>query len=629
MSRLLLAFTALAIIAFGFGCAAQSPIGRMTTETTTVTVTVPTQAATTAANATQPPASPTVTPPGALDATDLWIAYNSGNSVAADLKYKGKTLTVTGIVTSIRSDIFGKPTILFGMNMFFGIEASFDKSYASQVASLSPGQMITVIGVCDGQLSAGLNIELKSASVVKVTTPMPTTATASPPKVTTIIVNPSTPVTPSTTTAVPLTTTPQPMPTGSISFNLPPQSVYLYQLNLTQGDTVNVSVNASTKIINDPIKLTIIAPDGHTVISSDIKEWIGVIQSEVTGAYRFEFRGSVNSATPVKWEYTSKTYPKTPAHQAVVESMTIPGFGYLAFDGVDLWEVKSTSISKLSNVDLSKKTEIPLSLSLPLFPRVAPGLGSKQFVSAHAFTPGHIWVGVPGPYEPLSQMAFRIDLNNGEVEQYSAGGIPRGLAYDGERIWILANSQNRFVLTLLKETTGAMIQQLQTESGYTNQTSIVFAGDGVWASSAGNELNKLSPDGKVLLKLTNYIVYLNSMAYDGKSLWVSAIYQAVQNKPPVVPLILKIRPEDGTILESLPHQSSNGELHGLIFDGEYLWALGGGGYCKMKVGGGTVNVVSTVPVGGDFFLQPPVFDGENIWTRYPDSYTLVKIRVKP
>lgn len=109
--------------------------------------------------------SPAVTVPIKIDAAILFSEFDK-NDIAANLKYKGKQLEVSGVITDIGSDMFGNPTVLFGMNggERTGVLAVFGKDTAASVGTLSAGQKVTILGVCDG---LRIYVQLKYASIVK------------------------------------------------------------------------------------------------------------------------------------------------------------------------------------------------------------------------------------------------------------------------------------------------------------------------------------------------------------------------------------------------------------------------------------------------------------------------------
>jgi putative nucleic acid binding protein len=78
----------------------------------------------------------------------LWREYDA-NEVAADNKYKGKVLAVSGTVASIDKDFMDNIVVhLLSPNEFMNTSATMQKSEAGQAAALSKGQHVKV--VCEG-----------------------------------------------------------------------------------------------------------------------------------------------------------------------------------------------------------------------------------------------------------------------------------------------------------------------------------------------------------------------------------------------------------------------------------------------------------------------------------------------
>ena len=93
------------------------------------------------------PATPTSTK---ISPSQLVREYDA-NEVAADQKYKGKRLTVSGSIDDIGKDIMGTAYITLSSNhMFRDVQCFFPDVRAGQVAGLSKGQTVTVTGVCNG-----------------------------------------------------------------------------------------------------------------------------------------------------------------------------------------------------------------------------------------------------------------------------------------------------------------------------------------------------------------------------------------------------------------------------------------------------------------------------------------------
>ncbi len=115
-------------------------------------------------SASPPPTTETpAAPPIAITALALARAYED-NEVAADGKYEGKVLVVSGTVESIDT-VFGTTSVtLKGKNMsIVSVQCFFDDSHKGAIANLKKGQKITVQGTCDGK---SLNVHLKDCAII-------------------------------------------------------------------------------------------------------------------------------------------------------------------------------------------------------------------------------------------------------------------------------------------------------------------------------------------------------------------------------------------------------------------------------------------------------------------------------
>lgn len=94
----------------------------------------------------------TVQPSITVSAEKLYSDYED-NGVAADGKYKGKVIRVTGVVNNIDRDIMDNIYVTLKGDQYFGdIQCFFSESYVGIASQLSKGQRITVKGMCDGKL---------------------------------------------------------------------------------------------------------------------------------------------------------------------------------------------------------------------------------------------------------------------------------------------------------------------------------------------------------------------------------------------------------------------------------------------------------------------------------------------
>jgi hypothetical protein len=74
------------------------------------------------------------------------------NEVAADQMYKGRKLLVQGRIGKIGKDVIDTPYLTLDEeeNGFRGVQAFFSKSDIPELAQLRKGQIVEVVGTCDG-----------------------------------------------------------------------------------------------------------------------------------------------------------------------------------------------------------------------------------------------------------------------------------------------------------------------------------------------------------------------------------------------------------------------------------------------------------------------------------------------
>ncbi len=95
-----------------------------------------------------------------VSAVKLYNDYNA-NEIAADEKYKGKIIEVTGIIRDIGNDLMDNAYITLVGDQYFGdIQCYFSEK--SVVASLSKGKRITVMGSCSGLM---MNVHLNDCII--------------------------------------------------------------------------------------------------------------------------------------------------------------------------------------------------------------------------------------------------------------------------------------------------------------------------------------------------------------------------------------------------------------------------------------------------------------------------------
>jgi hypothetical protein len=91
-------------------------------------------------------AAPVVGPDGSVTvgAIPLWREYQE-NEVAADIRYKGKRLRVTGTLVSVERDADGSPVLhLVSGNPIFRTMATLDRAHIPAAAQLKKGDLVVV-----------------------------------------------------------------------------------------------------------------------------------------------------------------------------------------------------------------------------------------------------------------------------------------------------------------------------------------------------------------------------------------------------------------------------------------------------------------------------------------------------
>jgi tRNA_anti-like len=116
-----------------------------------------------------PKPAPQTGPPTSVKAGDLLSEYGT-NAVAADGKYKGKTLQVTGKFGSAQKNPFGGYVVQLlpedaGDVNLSGVECFMAESAQADVATFQSGQIVTLQGTCDVQVVG--QVKMSKCTVVK------------------------------------------------------------------------------------------------------------------------------------------------------------------------------------------------------------------------------------------------------------------------------------------------------------------------------------------------------------------------------------------------------------------------------------------------------------------------------
>ncbi|MCY7345065.1 MAG: OB-fold putative lipoprotein [Pyrinomonadaceae bacterium] len=114
------------------------------------------------ANTTAAPAAPTEKPI-VVQARVMTKDYDE-NELAADGKYKGKMITVSGKIENIAETMGNVTVSLAGHDMVKSVMCSFEESEKTNVAKLKKGQQATLVGIGDG-MTMGLYAGLQKCKV--------------------------------------------------------------------------------------------------------------------------------------------------------------------------------------------------------------------------------------------------------------------------------------------------------------------------------------------------------------------------------------------------------------------------------------------------------------------------------
>ena len=100
-----------------------------------------------------------------VSATQLSQTY-ANNEVAADAKYKGNVVDVTGVIETIGKDILNNPYVSLKTAEYsiISVQCMFSQADETKLATLSSGQSITLEGTVSGKI---INVILDGCSVVK------------------------------------------------------------------------------------------------------------------------------------------------------------------------------------------------------------------------------------------------------------------------------------------------------------------------------------------------------------------------------------------------------------------------------------------------------------------------------
>lgn len=97
-----------------------------------------------------------------LSADQLYSEYDA-NQVAADTKYKGKIVSISGSISDIGKDVTDTAFVIIGgTGMLNGAQCMFPKGQESLLGNLSKGQQVTAKGEVSGKIG---NVLVRNCTV--------------------------------------------------------------------------------------------------------------------------------------------------------------------------------------------------------------------------------------------------------------------------------------------------------------------------------------------------------------------------------------------------------------------------------------------------------------------------------
>jgi hypothetical protein len=207
----------------------------------------------------------------------------------------------------------------------------------------------------------------------------------------------------------------------------------------------------------------------------------------------------------------------------------------IAFDGTFIWAARSggPANGQLKKIDPATMTVIATAV-----------VGSNP--ANIVFDGTHLWVTNEG-----ENSVTKVRASDAVVEgTYPVGSNVWDVAFDGASVWVSADAG----LVKLRQADGAILRTINFAPG--SQRGLAFDGQHLWLSGAGQGLVKvLALDGTVVGDFA--VSGGRTVAFDGVNVWVGNGRGFV-----------KVRASDGIVLAGF----SAPALFDMVFDGSYVWA---------------------------------------------------------
>jgi hypothetical protein len=267
-------------------------------------------------------------------------------------------------------------------------------------------------------------------------------------------------------------------------------------------------------------------------------------------------------------------------------------------DGADLWVANafSGSVSRVRASDGAKLGADWTGAQLAIGVLVAMG---KVFV-AGGTNPGGLYqidpTQPPGPVTPV---------------MVALGNSPRGIAFDGQRIWTanLGSPGSVSIITLSTLSTSTIT------AGFSAPEGIVYDGTNMWVTDAGdNKLKKLDSSGNIIVSVSVGSGPRFPM-FDGTNIWVP------NNGWNSLTVVRAIGGLTGTVLSTLTANGLNEPL-AAAFDGERVLVTGNNSVSLWKAS--DLSPIGTFATGASTGPFGVCSSGPNFWITFSGTGKLAR-----
>jgi len=216
---------------------------------------------------------------------------------------------------------------------------------------------------------------------------------------------------------------------------------------------------------------------------------------------------------------------------------------------------------------------------------------------------------------PMEIALLRWYDTNQAGNQFPVGHTPRGIAFDGDHIYIGSwhESNQVWMVMKLRASDGSLVDMYCNNLPVGTLKSITFDGAHIWvATSFDNSVTKLKASDGSFVGRYRVGDSPEGMAFDGANIWVS---NSADNT------VTKLKASDGSLVGTY---GVGGTPLRIAFDGANIWVTNFGDNTVTKLKASDGSLVGTYGVGGG--PRGMAFDGANIWITNSTDNTVTKLK---